>query len=157
MMVIINLLLLLTTTTQEAIFSLITDAQNVLRCMINRKGDSKDKVRCQIQIIIIFGVPSVVIIAAWELIKDFVNDDVERYHILWSLIFLKVPLNVMPGPNRGFQVDGTKHWDKLYSKKAKICIKGKARDCFLLLEAVQYYLDTHLHHSGFNNEEMMRK
>ena len=37
---------------REAIFSLITDAQNVLRCMINRKGDSKDKVRCYIQIII---------------------------------------------------------------------------------------------------------
>ena len=36
------------------------------------------------------GDPSVVIAAAWEMIKDFVRDDVERYQILGALISLKV-------------------------------------------------------------------
>ena len=36
------------------------------------------------------GDPSVVIAAAWEMIKDFVRDDGERYHILSALISLKV-------------------------------------------------------------------
>ena len=38
----------------------------------------------------LFGAPFVVIAADWELIKDSIRDDVERYHILWALIFLKV-------------------------------------------------------------------
>ena len=37
------------------------------------------------------GAPSVVIAAAYEMNKeDFVRDDVEQYHILWAIIFLKV-------------------------------------------------------------------
>ena len=44
------------------------------------------------------GDPSVVIAAAWEMIKGFVRDDVECYHTLWVLIFLMV---YAPNKDRG--------------------------------------------------------
>ena len=72
---------------QEAILSLENDAKTVLRFPENRKWDSEDK---DARFKSFFGAPSKVIAAAWEMIKDFVRDDVERYHILWGLIFLKV-------------------------------------------------------------------
>ena len=72
---------------QEAILSLENDAKTVLRFPENRKWDSEDK---DARFKSCFGAPSKVIAAAWEMIKDFVRDDIERYHILWGLIFLKV-------------------------------------------------------------------
>ena len=54
----------------------------------NRKWDSEDK---DARFKLLFGAPSVVIAAAYEMNKeDFVRDDVEQYHILWAIIFLKV-------------------------------------------------------------------
>ena len=62
---------------------------------INREWDSKDK---DARFKSLFGDPSVVIAAAWEMIKGFVRDDVECYHTLWVLIFLMV---YAPNKDRG--------------------------------------------------------
>ena len=59
--------------TQEAIISLEKDSQKVLRFPQNRKQDSKDK---DARFRSLFGAPFVKIAATWELIKDFVRDDV---------------------------------------------------------------------------------
>ena len=57
----------------------------------NRKWDSEDKdAGFKSSIIIWTELLSAVIAATWEMIKDFVRDDVEQYHILWAIIFLKV-------------------------------------------------------------------
>ena len=53
----------------EKLVSQEADAKTVLRFPENRKLDSVD--------------------AAWVMIKNFVRDDVEWYHILWTLIFSK--------------------------------------------------------------------
>ena len=49
------------------------DAQNVLKFSKNRKWDSKDK---DARFKSVFKAPFVMIAATWELIKDFVRDDV---------------------------------------------------------------------------------
>ena len=61
--------------------------EDVLRFPENRKWDAKDK---EDRFRSLFGAPPVAIAAAWELIKDSVDNDIYHRHLLWGLVFLKV-------------------------------------------------------------------
>jgi hypothetical protein len=59
----------------------------MLRFPKERKWESTDKDE---RFRSLFGAPSVVIAALWELIRLNVNYGVEEKHLLWGLVFLKV-------------------------------------------------------------------
>jgi hypothetical protein len=73
--------------TKAAIRSIEKTVRETLGWPNNRKWDSVDKDE---RFRSLFGAPSVVIAALWELIRSNVNDDVEEKHLLWGLLFLKV-------------------------------------------------------------------
>ena len=73
--------------TKAAIKAIEEIAKETLGWPSNRKWDSADKDE---RFRSLFGAPSVVIAALWELIRSNVNEDVHEKHLLWGLIFLKV-------------------------------------------------------------------
>jgi hypothetical protein len=73
--------------TIAAVKAIEKTAKETLGWPDNRKWDSVDKDE---RFRSLFGAPSVVIAALWELIRSNVNDDVEEKHLLWGLVFLKV-------------------------------------------------------------------
>jgi hypothetical protein len=75
------------TVTKKGIKSIENTARETLRFPVGRKWESADKDE---RFRSLFGAPSVVIAALWELIRSNVNDDVEEKHLLWALVFLKV-------------------------------------------------------------------
>jgi hypothetical protein len=73
--------------TKAAIKAIENIAKETLCWLNNSKWDSADKDE---QFRSLFGAPSVVIAALWELIRSNVNEDVHENHLLWGLVFLKV-------------------------------------------------------------------
>jgi hypothetical protein len=73
--------------TKKGIRSIEKTAREMLRFPEERKWDSADKDE---RFRSLFGAPSLVIAALWELIRSQVNYGVEEKHLLWGLVFLKV-------------------------------------------------------------------
>jgi hypothetical protein len=73
--------------TRNGIKSVEKTARETLRFPKERKWDSADKDE---HFRSLFGAPSLVIAALWELIRSQVNYGVEEKHLLWGLVFLKV-------------------------------------------------------------------
>jgi len=73
--------------TKKGIRSIEKTAREMLRFPEERKWESADKDE---RFRSLFGAPSLVIAALWELMRSQVNFGVEEKHLLWGLLFLKV-------------------------------------------------------------------